>query len=555
MSNTKETPRQKMISLMYLILTCLLALNVSREVLQGFVTINESIETTNHNFTSNTGKILEAIAEAIKQGRYEFTPYLQRSKQVNGLTESTYAYVDTLKKELLKYTEDKEGADTLTLGEVEKLDDYDKPTYFLIGDDETQPKTGRYSALELKRFLTNYCDSVGYLLDYMKDRPGLKLPEQDYKVLKEKIQLLRPHDNYRDADGQAQSWEMKQFYNLPLAAVITNLSKLQGDLRNLEGELINTFASAPGKLSVTFNLMQARIVPNSYYVQSGSPFVADVFLSATSSDFKEDNVQFILGEVDTATGKTAPDALVLPVENGTGKITIPTAGIGDKEAKGWIKFKDGLGRYKYYPYTASYKVANAAVAVSPDYMNLFYVGIENPVTVSAAGVAPHNLAVSIDGCGGKLTDKGNGKYTVDVNTAGKCTIRVSQKTPTGLQPQGKPLVFRVKKVPNPLLRVNAKTVSGNENFSVSEARNIRSLTIDNSGFEFNAPFEMVSFRLSYGGRGMGFEEKTLYGTQLDAKTMSDMQRINKGGKIYFEDILIKAPDGPRKLPPIIITVK
>lgn len=555
MSNAKETPRQKMISLMYLILTCLLALNVSREVLQGFVTINESIETTNTNFTGNTGKILEAIDEAIKQGRYEFTPYLQKSKQVNGFTQNAYVYIDSLKKELIQYTEDKDGADTLSLGEVEKLDDYDKPTYFLIGDDETQPKTGKYSALELKKLLAGYCDSVGHLIDYMKGRPGLKLPEQDYKVLKEKIQVLRPHDNYRDADGQAQSWEMKQFYNQPLAAVITNLSKMQGDLRNLEGEMINTFASAPGKLSVPFNVMQARIVPQSQYVQNGTAFEADVFLSATSSHFKEDNVQFILGEVDTATGKTAPDAVILPIENGSGKINIPASGIGDKDVKGWIKFKDGLGKYKYFAYNSSYKVANAAVAVSPENMNLFYVGVENPVTVSAAGVAPHNLVVNVEGCGGKLKDKGNGRYVVDVNTSGKCTIRVSEKTPTGLRQQGSPQVFRVKKVPNPMLRVNGKTVSGSENFTVSEARNIRSLTIDNSYFEFNVPFEILSFKFSFGGQRMGFDEKTINGTQLDARTQSDLQRIGRGGKIYFEDILVRAPDGPRKLPPVIITVK
>ena len=107
MSHAKETPRQKMISLMYLILTCLLALNVSKEVLEGFVTINESIETTNSNFTDNTKKIMEAVDEAIKQGHNEFVPYYAKSKQVSALTQNTFVYLDSLKKELIKYTEDK----------------------------------------------------------------------------------------------------------------------------------------------------------------------------------------------------------------------------------------------------------------------------------------------------------------------------------------------------------------------------------------------------------------------------------------------------------------
>lgn len=114
---------------MYLVLTCLLALNVSKEVLQGFVHINESIETTNSNFTSNTKKMMEAIEEAIKQGRYEFIPYQVKAKQVTHMSQTTYEYIDSLKKEVIKYTEDTRGADTLTLGQVEKLDDYDKPTF------------------------------------------------------------------------------------------------------------------------------------------------------------------------------------------------------------------------------------------------------------------------------------------------------------------------------------------------------------------------------------------------------------------------------------------
>ena len=123
MSHAKETPRQKMIGLMYLVLTCLLALNVSKEVLEGFVTINESIETTNTNFTDNNNKMLDAINEAIKHGRNEFIPYYEKSKKVTVITQRIFDYIDTLKKELIKYTEDKKGADTLKLGFVEKLDE------------------------------------------------------------------------------------------------------------------------------------------------------------------------------------------------------------------------------------------------------------------------------------------------------------------------------------------------------------------------------------------------------------------------------------------------
>src|SRR4051812_26909190 len=83
MSNySKETPRQKMIGMMYLVLTCLLALNVTKEVLEGFVTINESIEKTNSNFTTNTKMMMDAFDEAIKNGHHEAKPYYDKAKEV-----------------------------------------------------------------------------------------------------------------------------------------------------------------------------------------------------------------------------------------------------------------------------------------------------------------------------------------------------------------------------------------------------------------------------------------------------------------------------------------
>jgi len=93
------------------------------------------------------------------------------------------------------------------------------------------------------------------MIDNMKDKVGLKLPESDYRLLKSRIKLLRPLDHYKNEEGQIVTWEYKNFYNQPLAAVVTNLSKLQSDIRNMEGEMINVLASASGKLSVKFNQM------------------------------------------------------------------------------------------------------------------------------------------------------------------------------------------------------------------------------------------------------------------------------------------------------------
>lgn len=555
MAGTKETPRQKMISLMYLVLTCLLALNVSKEVLQGFVQINESIETTNSNFTGNTQKIMEAFKEAIDQGRHEFVPYYAKAQQSNKLTQKAYTYLDSLKKEVIKYTEDRKGADTLTLAEVQRLDNYDKPTFFLMGSDELNPKRGKYSASELKQTILALADSLERMIDFMKDKNGLKLPVDDYKLLKERIRTLRPVDNYKDEEGKAIKWEYKNFYNLPLAAVVTNLSKMQSDIRNIEGEMVNVFASAPGKLSVKFNQMQARIVPVSKYIQSGSPYTADVFLSAASTDFKEDNLQFILGDVDTATGIVSKEAIVLPVDNGTGKINFPTGSVGDKEIKGWIKFRDGTGKYKYFNYSDKFVVANAAVAISPDKMNVFYAGVDNPLTVSAAGVAPTELVVDIKGCNGNLKSNNNGKYTVKVNGTGTCTITVFQKTGGRIVQQGAPQEFRVKRFPNPPLKISGKTVIGSLDLKAVEAKNLYALGLDLSNFEFNAPFRVIEFGITIFSPGTGVQVFKCPGNTLSGKAREALQRMRSGGKIYIEDIKVQSPEDVRELPMVKINVK
>jgi len=540
---------------MYLVLTCLLALNVSKEVLQGFVHINESIETTNLNFTNNTQKIMEAFREAINQGRHEFKPYYLKAEQSNRLTQKAYGYLDSLKKEIIKYTEDTKGADTLTLAQVERLDNYDKPTFFLMGSDETHPKRGKYSALELKQTLTLLADSLENIIDYMKNKDGLKLPPDDYKILKDRIKSLRPSNKSKDAEGQTIKWEYKNFYNQPLAAVVTNLSKIQSDIRNIEGEMVNTFASASGKLSVKFNQMQARIVPVSRYIQAGSPFMADVFLSAASTDFKEDNLQFIMGDVDTSTGTVAKDAVVLPIDNGTGKINFPTAAVGHKEIKGWIKFRDGTGRYQYFNYANEYVVANAAVAVSPDKMNVFYAGVDNPLTVSAAGVAPTDLIVDIKGCNGTLLSNTNGKYTAKVNGMGTCTITVFQKVSGRTVQQGLPQVFRVKRIPDPSLRINGRTAIGNIDMKTTDAKNIYTLGLDLSNFDFNAPFQVIEFGMTIfiPGRAMEFLKCT--GNRLSDKARETLSRVKIGSKIYIEDIKVQSPSDIRDLPTVKITVK
>ena len=79
MSSGKETPRQKMIGMMYLVLTALLALNVSKEILQGFVMVDESIGKSKVILTENNERVQKAFEDYVKDGNSEAMPYLLKS--------------------------------------------------------------------------------------------------------------------------------------------------------------------------------------------------------------------------------------------------------------------------------------------------------------------------------------------------------------------------------------------------------------------------------------------------------------------------------------------
>lgn len=254
MSSGKETPRQKMIGMMYLVLTALLALNVSKEILKGFVTVNESIENSKLMLDENNMEIQKAFEHYVNQGNYEAKPYLLRAVESQKIIRTMNSYIDTVKLLIVQKTEGREAKDTSRLRFMEKLDDYDTPTYLLIGSDEARPKTDKYSAWDLRKQLENMCRDLNMMLENMQKEKSTKLDEKDFQNLKKRLKLFKPFDKSTTVDGVKMNWELQNFYHMPLAAVITNLNKIQADTKNLESEFLHVFASASSKF--TFKIDQ-----------------------------------------------------------------------------------------------------------------------------------------------------------------------------------------------------------------------------------------------------------------------------------------------------------
>jgi hypothetical protein len=224
MGGGKETPRQKMIGMMYLVLTALLAMNVSKTVLLGYIRVNEGMERSRNNLTENNKRITEAFQKSL-DGNPGAKPYFERSKEAAKLFDEVIEYIEKVKKNVYVHNEkfeDPKMADTLQLKWTVNggYDNYDIPTHVLLGADEKNPSKEPLTAGELKMKIEELEVKLVAMVEKMQKTDGEHLFPEDYDNLKKKLLDLKPHASGEMEDGVPMSWEMENFYHLPEAAVI-----------------------------------------------------------------------------------------------------------------------------------------------------------------------------------------------------------------------------------------------------------------------------------------------------------------------------------------------
>lgn len=543
MGGGKETPRQKMIGMMYLVLTALLAMNVSKQILQGYLSVNESLEKTRDNLQTNNKLVTEAFRTTI-EGNPGAKPYFNRAIEAQKEITEVYNYIGELRSVIVAHVEptaleNEKIADTLNLRRMEKMDDYDGPTHILIGSEPKTPSKGPHTASELRDKLNGLHDKLIAMMDKMQKTDGEHLLQADYEGLKKKLASIKPTDSKRVEDGVEFNWEMDNFYHLPLAAVYTNLNKFQSDLKNVEAEILQVFSGASGKLAIKFDHIVARVVAPSSYIQAGSPYEADIFLAASSSKLGQGDMEIIMGVDSAAAATGSKGSGLVPLVNGEGKYSVGTGGQGEQTYKGVIKYKNPDGTFKYYPFGGTYMVAAPSVAVSADQMKVFYAGVVNPVSISAAGIAPTDLIVNASGAGAKYVSKGGGKYEFTFVGTGTCNISVSAKTKEGSKSQGPPIPFKVKPLPKPELKLGGKFAP--QELKKGEIALVSGLGAGANGFEFQANFIVVSYEVTGKTKGK-LAQASGNGNNLAADAQAIMRGADVGTKVYI-DAKVKGPDG------------
>ena len=296
--------------------------------------VNESVSKSKLILDENNFKVKKAFEDYVNAGNYEAKPYLLKAIEAQKSIRIVDAYIDSIKLIIIQKSEGPTKTDTSQLRFMERLDDFDTPTHMMIGSDESNPISSKYSAKDLKLQLTKLYSDLTLMLDQMQKNASTKLESDDVNAIKQKLSSIKPLDNNSGEDGERLNWELKNFYHMPMAAVITNLNKIQADMKNLESEFLHVFGAASNKYLFKVNKLQAKVVAPSAYVLTGQSFKADVVLSASSTELTSDRMKVLVGATyDSISKKLSVPGNSVTISDGIGKYETVTSGIGSKDLK------------------------------------------------------------------------------------------------------------------------------------------------------------------------------------------------------------------------------
>ena len=500
-----------MINLMYLVLTALLALNVSAEILNAFKTITRSLESSNKVIDENTKAVFGsfAIKKAKEQANQSVVKYEALATTAMNDTKSLLEKIAQLKKDIITQA----GGPSTEGGIMEKPDDLDVSERYIIEEKRGDKLKAEIDAYHAK--MIGMIDDTAFKIDF------------DKKIV-----------NTQTADKGG--WVRQNFGNMPAVASYTMLTKMETDVKNSEGQMVSYFYSRIGDAAplqrddIVFDRFSAQITSPSSYILAGETFEANVFLSATSSK-------------SSGTVSINVNGSNLPVdENGVAHYK-GGGGVGEHPVTGSISVRnDRTGEVNSYKLPEfKYTVAAPFAQVSATKTNVLYIGVDNPIEVSAAGMRLQDVTASISS--GSLASSGPGNYVARVTTQGKTMI-----TPTAKGKAYPAKEFRVKMIPDPVAAVGNES-GGRKNAAWFKVQTgVQALLKD---FLFEVGFQVLSFNMFYQPKLQDPGIAAASGAYFSPAQKGFMSKAKPGDIFYIEDIKVKGPDGlSRKIPGIAFKI-
>jgi gliding motility-associated protein GldM len=495
--NCPETPRQRMIGMMYLVLTAMLALNVSSEILNGFTMVDNSLHKTIESAEVRNKDLYSDFQYLDKINPNKVHEWLEKAKLVKIKSDNLYNYIEDFKVQIIRMTDNKAANDSAYVKQIQSKDNLDK-----AGEYGITKGNGKI----LKKKIEEYRD---FLVSMSVNNPS---KQKMYQSIFSTTQTK---------DGK--HWEEAMFEMMPVSAVVTILTKYQSDVRSSEAEIVQYLKSQTDAMDFRVNKVTALVVPNTRYVIRGGKYTSQIVLSAVDSTKVP---EYYIGST--------------PIKKGFYEVNCAKS--GSFNYSGFIKLPGNDGSIKTYPFKSDYIVGDPSATLSNEDLNVVYRGIDNKFSISVPGVAAENVFVKI--AGGTM-QKVNGKYIIRPTQDGEINITVLAKIDGKDLPMGGGS-YRVKYIPDP-----------KSYLQYNDAGGITRLIQDGILSKRILKSEGVSIIASYGQDELikanfnvtSFTMVTIFGSvntsgsRLNSRMLSDIDKLEGGDVLTLKNIKAVGPDG------------
>ena len=399
------SPRQKMINLMYVVLMAMLAMNVSTQVLDGFSIVDESLQRTTANAVQENQNMYDDFEAQMKSNPEKVRQWFEKATMVKRMSDSLYNFAQELKVEIVREADGAKG----DVKNIDRKEDLEAASHVMLA-----PGTGKgkklFDAINSfrERILTMVAD------------------EAQRKIIESNLTTKLP----KNAKAMGKNWQEYMFEDMPAAAAVTLLTKLQSDVRYAEGEVLHTLVANIDMKDIRVNKLSAFVIPNAQTIVRGDKFSAQIVMAAVDTTQQP---QIYIG------GRH------MNLRNNTYEIT--TGSTGEFNLTGYITMQNGKGDVIRRDFSQKYTVVDPSATVSADLMNVLYAGYTNPISISIPGVPLNKVSATMSG--GTLQPVGPGKYIARPASVGKdVTINVMSLS-TGQARQVGQFTFHVRKLPDP----------------------------------------------------------------------------------------------------------
>jgi len=504
--NCPETPRQKMIAMMYLFLTAMLALNVSADILNGFVVVNNSLLQTIKSSTNRNTATLEKFKFLDEDNPGKVGEWLNKAMIVKQKSDSMYQYLQNFKYQIVRLADGKDAS----LDNIIHKDNLDVTgEYGLVAG---QGKILKEKIIAYRNFLASMVNG-------------------------DTSQINAFNRNFSTNGGRdGKSWEETLFEMMPVIATVTELSKYQADVKAAEGEVIRYLMAQTDASDYRVNKLQAYVIPTSTYVMVGDQYNAQIILSAVDST--KTPQYFINGR---------------PLPNNIFKFVCTTP--GDFNYKGFIRLNSG-GVTRDFPFESSYTVGAKSATISNTALDVVYAGIDNELSASVPGVAATNIQVNCNNA--VLTRKTNGMWNCRPTvTSGKIIFNISAKVEgnKNFVPMGQ-VAYTVRQLPDPRPFLQYKDAGGVER--KIEEGNITLNMFDNATVVADYVNELISANFTVIGFTLEFPNGEEFNSSSNVLTQEQKNRLNEeriGSRIIIKRIRAIGPDKLiRQLPILAVRI-